>query len=158
LSVSIPQTPTEFLIGQRALGRPGSVPSIRPPAVLQRAPSRLMVVDLARVLAILFMVQGHALDVLLAPGHRQGPVYASWLFLRGLTAPMFFVLSGISFTLSSLKYWTEYARGSSRLLRRLRRFTFFVLLGYVMHFPVKSFSDFQYLNSAGWQGWLQVDV
>jgi uncharacterized membrane protein len=120
--------------------------------------TRLLVVDFARVLAILFMIQGHGLDVLLAPQYRQGAVFESWLFLRGLTAPMFFTLSGVSFTLSSLKHWDSYVRPTSRLFRRLRRFGFFVLLGYALHFPVKSFHDFRYLDAAGWQGWLQVDV
>jgi len=120
--------------------------------------SRLVVVDLARVLAILFMVQGHTLDVLLVPAYRAGVVFQSWLFLRGLTAPMFFMLSGISFTLASTKYWDAYLRPSARLFKRLRRFGFFVLLGYALHFPVKSFHDFRYLDAAGWQAWLQVDV
>lgn len=119
---------------------------------------RLIVIDCARVIAILFMIQGHALDVLLAPGYRQGAIFESWLYLRGLTAPMFFTLSGISFTLSSLKYWDFYTRPTSKLFRRVRRFGFFVLLGYAMHLPVKSFHDFRYLDLAGWQGWLQVDV
>ena len=122
------------------------------------APSRLIVVDAARVLAVLFMIQGHALDVLLAPVHRQGAIFESWLFLRGLTAPMFLTLSGISFTLSSLKYWDCYLKPSSRLFRRVRRFSFFVLLGYAMHLPVRSFHDLPYLDAAAWQGWLQVDV
>jgi uncharacterized membrane protein len=119
---------------------------------------RLIVIDCARVIAILFMIQGHALDVLLAPSYRQGPVFESWLFLRGLTAPMFFTLSGISFTLSSLKYWDSYTQPTQKLFRRVRRFGFFVLLGYAMHLPVKSFHDFRYLDLPGWQGWLQVDV
>src|ERR1700722_17946333 len=116
---------------------------------------RLVVVDFARVLAILFMVQGHTLDVLLAPVYRQGAVFQSWLYLRGLTAPMFFTLSGISFALSSMRHWERYSHFSPTLLRRLRRFAFFILLGYTMHLPVKSFHDFRYLDPAGWQGWLQ---
>jgi uncharacterized membrane protein len=119
---------------------------------------RLVVVDFARVLAILFMVQGHALDVLLHPVYRQGAMFKSWLFLRGLTAPMFFTLSGISFALSSMRRWDLYSRLTPKLLKRTRRFAFFILLGYAMHLPVKSFHDFRYLDAAGWQGWLQVDV
>jgi len=71
---------------------------------------------------------------------------------------MFFTLSGVSFTLSSLKYWDLYTELSPKFLRRVRRFAFFVLLGYVMHLPVKSFHDFRYMDLAAWQGWLQVDV
>jgi uncharacterized membrane protein len=67
-------------------------------------------------------------------------------------------LSGISFALSSMRRWERYSHFSPALLRRLRRFGFFILLGYTMHLPVKSFQDFRYLDAAGWQGWLQVDV
>ncbi len=124
----------------------------------QNTNSRLIVVDFARVMAILFMIQGHALDVLLAPAYRQGALFDSWLFLRGLTAPMFFTLCGVSFALASLKRWDSYTHVSPPLFRRLRRFGFFVLLGYAMHLPVKSFRNFQYLDAAGWEGGLQVDV
>ena len=120
--------------------------------------SRLVVVDVARVLAILFMIQGHALDVLLAPGYRQGLFFDVWLFLRGLTAPMFFILSGVSFTLSSMRSWEDYLQPSWKLFWRLTRFAFFILLGYAMHLPAGSLRDFQYVDAAGWQGWFQVDV
>ena len=119
--------------------------------------SRMLLVDFARALAVL-LIQGHALDVLLAPVYRQGALFETWLFLRGLTAPMFFLLSGISFTLASLRRWDAYARPCKESLRRLGRFAFFIILGYVMHWPAKSLQDFKYLDSAGWQGWLQVDV
>jgi hypothetical protein len=115
-------------------------------------------VDVARALAILFMIQGHALDVLLAPAYRQGLLFDVWLFLRGLTAPMFFILSGVSFTLSSMGRWEDYLQPSPKLFRRLTRFAFFVLLGYAMHLPAASLRDFQYVDAAGWQGWFQVDV
>jgi uncharacterized membrane protein len=127
-------------------------------AAANPASSRLVIVDVARVLAILFMIQGHALDVLLAPTYRQGAVFGVWLFLRGLTAPVFFTLSGVSFTLSTIRNWEHYSRPSKKLLRRLARFSFFVLLGYAMHLPAASLHDFQYVDTAGWQGWFQVDV
>jgi uncharacterized membrane protein len=104
------------------------------------------------------MVQGHTLDVLLAPGYRDGIVYKVWLFLRGLTAPVFFILSGVSFTVSTTKYWDRYSQRSWKLLRRLGRFAFFIFLGYVMHLPAARWQDFRYVDAQGWQGWFQVDV
>jgi uncharacterized membrane protein len=120
--------------------------------------SRVVLVDIARVLAILFMVQGHALDVLLAPVYREGALFNFWLFLRGLTAPTFLLLSGFSFTLASVKYWDSYLVPSSRLLKRVLRFVSFIFLGYAMHLPVSSFRDLRWLDAAGWQSWMQVDV
>jgi uncharacterized membrane protein len=141
---------------------PASAPDIavtlpaRPAA--HGASSRLALVDVARVFAILFMIQGHALDVLLAPAYRQGWLFDTWLFLRGLTAPMFLILSGVSFTLASTKNWGHYLRPSRKLLRRLGKFSFFVALGYAMHLPASSFREFRYVDPAAWNAWLQVDV
>jgi uncharacterized membrane protein len=120
--------------------------------------SRHVAIDLARVMAILFMIQGHALDVLLAPEFRHGFVFDKWLFLRGLTAPTFFMLAGASFTLASMKGWDSFLAPTQPFFRRLRRFSLFILLGYLMHFPVRSFSDIRWLDKAGWQSWFQVDV
>ncbi|MBS1852327.1 MAG: DUF1624 domain-containing protein [Acidobacteria bacterium] len=110
------------------------------------------------MLAILFMVQGHTLDVLLAPVYREGSLFNFWLFLRGLTAPTFLLLSGFSFTLASVKYWDSYLSPTPKLLKRVLRFASFVLLGYAMHLPVNSFRDLRWLDAAGWQSWMQVDV
>ena len=120
--------------------------------------SRIIAVDFARVLAILFMIQGHTLDVLLHPAARQGFFFDKWLFLRGLTAPMFLTLSGASFAIATLRRWDSHIHISSAFWKRTRRFLFFVALGYVMHLPMKSFRNISFVNSAGWQGWLQVDV
>ena len=104
------------------------------------------------------MVQGHTMDVLLAPAYREGLVFKVWLFLRGLTAPTFFILSGVSFTVSTSKYWEPYSRPSWKLFRRVGRFAFFIFLGYVMHLPASRLEDFRYVDAQGWQSWFQVDV
>jgi uncharacterized membrane protein len=125
---------------------------------VQPARSRVLEVDIARVLATMFMVQGHTLDVLLAPQLRQGFFYNGWLFLRGLTAPTFLLLAGLSFTLASIKHWDSYLQFSQPFFRRVRRFGIFVVLGYAMHLPVSSFRGLATLDAAGWQSWSQVDV
>lgn len=125
---------------------------------LASSPKRLLAVDLARVLAILFMVQGHTLDVLLDPAYRHGFIFDKWLYLRGLTAPTFFVLSGFSFLIATARHWESHLTLSLPMLKRLRRFFFFVLLGYAMHVPVRTVHDVKWLDAAGWQSWFQVDV
>ena len=42
------------------------------------------------------MVQGHTVDVLLAPDLRttELPAFAVWYFLRGMTAPIFMFTAG----------------------------------------------------------------
>jgi uncharacterized membrane protein len=120
--------------------------------------SRLVAVDVARVLAIMLMIQGHSFDVLLAPQFRQGTLFNQWLFLRGFTAPMFLVLAGISFSISTVRRWDRYTQASHQVARRVARFSLFTLLGYSMHLPRGTFRDLLSLDAASWQSGLQVDV
>ena len=127
------------------------------PAVSGRKP-RLLAIDLVRVIAMALMVQGHTLDALLEPRYQESVWYGVWLFVRGFTAPTFLVLSGFSFALVSVRRWDQHLTFSPAFRRRLRRFSFFILLGYVMHFPVHRFTDLRWLNSDGWRSGLQVDI
>jgi uncharacterized membrane protein len=126
--------------------------------ITQQSYSRILGIDVARVLAILFMVQGHTLDVLLSPEYRQGNLFDFWLFLRGLTAPMFLTLAGFSFTVVTMRSWQQVTTLETLPWKRLMRFGIFVLLGYAMHVPARSLSDFKFVDAAGWQSWLQIDV
>jgi uncharacterized membrane protein len=104
------------------------------------------------------MVQGHTLDVLLAPTVQSAPWYDFWLFCRGFTAPTFMMLAGFSFALATTKRWQDHLRPGPPVWKRLRRFAFFVLLGYSMRIPVHSLRDFRWVTPDGWQAFLQMDV
>jgi uncharacterized membrane protein len=60
---------------------------------------RLRFIDMARAVAILLMLEGHFVDTTLAPEWRVtgNPVYEVWLYVRGMTAPMFFTVTGLVF-------------------------------------------------------------
>lgn len=121
-------------------------------------PSRLAWLDVARAGAVILMIQGHTLDVLLAPQYRQGFTFDVWLFLRGLTAPAFFLLCGFSFSISTARRWASHQHLSKPVLRRFRKFSLLVLLGYAMHLPSRSLSGFRLLDGPGWESSFQVDV
>ena len=123
-----------------------------------RPPSRILSIDMARTLAIAFMVQGHALDVLLAPKYRGSTAFNLWLFLRGLTAPTFLLLSGLSFVVASTRRWDSYLHNSTKFWRRITRFAALIFIGYLMHSPVRSLRDLPSIDAARWQSWLAVDV
>ena len=123
-----------------------------------RTSPRIFFVDLARALAVLFMVQGHTIDVLLAPAYRAGAAYNLWLFLRGVTAPMFLTLSGFAFAIVTTRRWDAYLHNSPELRRRLIRFGTLILLGYLMHMPVPSPLGIFSMNADAWRRWAQVDV
>jgi len=115
-------------------------------------------VDLVRVVAMALMVQGHTLDVLLLPSYQSAWWYNVWEFCRGFTAPTFLLLSGFSFALATIRRFDDHLTLGPKVWARLRKFAFFVLLGYSMHFPVHSVSDLRYASATSWESFLQVDV
>ena len=123
-----------------------------------KSPSRLVAVNMVRVLAIVLMVQGHTLDVLLTPNSQFTSWYNVWLFCRGFTAPMFMTLSGFGFALATLRHWENHLQFGPAVAKRLRRFAFFVLLGYSMRIPVHSLRELPTAGPDAWQWFLRVDV
>lgn len=130
--------------------------SSRQPAQATR--TRIVFVDAARALAVLFMIFGHSLNVLLDPAYQQNAAFQVLLFVRGLTSCTFLFLSGFAFSVASSRYWDAQVRVSPRLVTRLRRFVFFVTLGYAMRFPVDRVADFRFLSAQGWETFFTVDI
>src|ERR1035437_1729502 len=107
---------------------------------------------------MVLMVQGHTLDVLLTPACIFTPWYNYWLFCRGFTAPIFMTLSGFGFALATFRHWENHLQFGPAVAKRLRRFAFFVLLGYSMRIPVHSLRDLRWAGPVAWHEFLQVDV
>lgn len=122
------------------------------------APRRVVFIDLARALAVVMMVQGHTIDTLLAPAYRTGAGYEGWLFVRGLTSCTFLTLSGVAFSVTALRHWDDHLRVSARWLRRVRRFLFFLGLGYLMRFPMGKFAHLRWASDERWQSFFVVDI
>ena len=62
--------------------------------------TRLYFIDAVRAFAILMMLQGHFIDTLIDPVYRDSTstTYSVWSYFRGITAPVFFTISGLVFT------------------------------------------------------------
>jgi len=71
-----------------------AVDPIAPPPAAPAARPRLVALDAARALGVIAMVAGHALDALLSPAARAAPAVVAYWKLRGLTAPLFLLVSG----------------------------------------------------------------
>jgi uncharacterized membrane protein len=104
--------------------------------VSETGSARVRFVDLLRVAAAFQMVQGHALDAVLATETRLGPVHAAWTWTRGLTAVAFLFVAGVSFHLSTVRRYDAHRRDARAVARRLRRAGGLVLFGYALHLPV----------------------
>ena len=119
---------------------------------------RVIFIDLARALAVFFMLYGHTIDALLAPAYRAGLWFDAWQFQRGLTSSLFLILSGFAFSIATGRHWSSHVRMTPQWWRRVRRFAWFVFLGYSLHVPVGRAVDYQYATAEGWRTFFAVDV
>jgi uncharacterized membrane protein len=131
---------------------------VAPPPPVGVHARRVIFIDLARALAVVLMVYGHTVSALLAAEYRSGPWYDAWQFQRGLTSSLFLLLSGFAFSIATTRHWTSHLHVSPVVLKRLRRFSLFILLGYALHFPVGDFAALATLSEARWRSFLAVDV
>ena len=119
---------------------------------------RVIFIDLARALAVVFMVYGHSVDALLAPYYRTGTWFDIWQFQRGLTSCLFLALSGFAFSIATGRRWAQHIAFSAALVRRTRRFLWFVVRGYALHFPVQHLAQLATATPEQWRSFLAVDV
>lgn len=110
-----------------------STPAAHPPQMHTPAGDRIVVLDVLRAFAILMMLQGHFIDTMLDDRYRDlaNPIYAAWSFMRGITAPVFFFVSGAVFVFLVLRESRPW-RQSERIRKGLRRAFLLLLLGYVL--------------------------
>lgn len=119
---------------------------------------RVIFIDLARALAVVFMIYGHTIDALLAPVFKAGAWHAAWQFQRGLTSCLFLLLSGFAFSVATGRHWASHTRVSPAWWRRVRRFALFVALGYALHFPAGRVADLPWVREPQWRSFFAVDV
>jgi uncharacterized membrane protein len=126
--------------------------------VTREGPHRVIFIDLARALAVVMMVYGHAVSALLAPQYRTGAWYDAWTFQRGLTSSLFLLLSGFAFSVATTRHWATHIHPGPVVARRLRRFALFVALGYALHLPVRRLVELASVSDEQWRSFLAVDV
>lgn len=96
---------------------------------------RLFFIDAMRAWAILMMLQGHFIDGLLDPIFRNPEhlSYSIWLYFRGITAPVFFTVSGFIFTYLLLRS-PQVGFENPRIKKGIRRGVQLLLIGYLLRF------------------------
>jgi uncharacterized membrane protein len=116
---------------------------------------RLRFIDMARAVAILLMLEGHFVDMTLAAEWRVAghPVFETWNYIRGMTAPMFFTVTGLifSYLLSGAPepgFWKV-----KRVRRGLLRALELLVWGYLLQVNLGNFSE---LLRGEWDHWLQA--
>lgn len=115
---------------------------------------RLYYIDAIRAWAILMMLQGHFIDGLLDPAFRdkENELFSWWLYFRGITAPVFFTVSGfiVSYLLLSNKAQNHQ---NPRIKKSLKRGIELIFYGYLLRLSFGGLFKGQLYNA-----FYQVDV
>jgi uncharacterized membrane protein len=121
--------------------------------------NRIIFIDLMRAFAVIQMVQGHTVDVLLAPELRTSDsiAYSIWLFMRGMTAPIFMFTAGTTFTYLFRLVQEPFAN-NPRFRKGIKRFLLLLFIGYMLRYPTSTLIDFSSVTANQWMIFLAVDV
>ncbi|MGB5820537.1 MAG: heparan-alpha-glucosaminide N-acetyltransferase domain-containing protein, partial [Saonia sp.] len=95
--------------------------------------NRLYFIDAMRAWAILMMLQGHFVDGLLDNAFRDGGnlSYSVWQYFRGITAPVFFTVSGFIFTFLLIKV-PQTGFDNPRVKKGIKRGLQLLFIGYLL--------------------------
>lgn len=95
--------------------------------------TRLYFIDAIRAWAILMMLQGHFIDGLLDNAFRDNSNigFALWKYFRGMTAPVFFTVSGFIFTYLLVKA-PQTGFNNPRVKKGIKRGLELLAIGYIL--------------------------
>lgn len=121
--------------------------------------TRLYALDLARFIAMILMMQGHILDALVSPAAIDVGTFPwnIWHMIRGVTAPVFLMVSGVVHVFANKRDSSGYIR-SEIVARRIRWALTLIGIGYLMVFPANRIWDLPYVTQASWQIALAVNI
>ncbi len=98
-------------------------------------PQRLAYLDISRAVAICLMVLAHFSDSFLSEAFAVSGLVQVYTRFRGITAPVFFVVSGWAFAYITLPRRDFYVCLGPELRRRLQRAAMLFLWGYALTLP-----------------------
>ncbi|MEM9679347.1 MAG: heparan-alpha-glucosaminide N-acetyltransferase domain-containing protein, partial [Bacteroidota bacterium] len=98
---------------------------------------RLYFIDAVRAFAILMMLQGHFIDTLLDVSYRDPNhmVFSCWKYFRGITAPIFFTISGLIFTYLLIRAKRQ-GKVYFRMRKGIMRGLLLIGIGYMLRIPI----------------------
>ncbi len=110
--------------------------------IITDKPKRITFIDLTRAYAILMMVQGHTIDLVLNQKYRvNSALFDIWKYNRGVTAPLFLLMSGVIFTYLLMKYETP-GGSNPRVKKGFTRGLLLIGIGYALQFNVSLIFNF----------------
>lgn len=120
---------------------------------------RIHLLDFIRLVAILLMIHGHTLDAFANPAAMDLDSFhwQTWVHLRGLTAPLFLMVSGAASVLG-IRYEPDGRIARALLKRRFTMGLIVIAIGYLMVFPANRIADLRWVSQDIWQGFLRVNI
>jgi uncharacterized membrane protein len=117
------------------------------------------VLDFIRLAAMLLMVQGHTVAALVAPAHLDLASLPGWAWssVRGLTMPMFMMVSG-AVSVLGIRREPDGRLSRAMLARRLRMGCLVIAIGYLMVFPANRLADLRWVSPDTWRVFLRVNI
>ena len=118
---------------------------------MSNSPQRLHFIDWARSIAIILMLQGHFITATFthysemksnvrAVGTSGNFVFDFWVHLRGLTAPLFFTITGIIFVFLLVKNHYDNPFDNPRVKKGAKRAIQIIIIGYILQLNVRNIS------------------
>ncbi|MBI2794617.1 MAG: acyltransferase [Ignavibacteria bacterium] len=121
--------------------------------------NRLYALDLARFLAMVFMMQGHVLDALVNSTIIDINIFPwnVWNLSRGFTAPIFLMVSGAVHAFATKRDQNGNVRADI-VAKRIRWGLTIIGIGYLLVFPAGRVWDLPFLSSGGWNAFFAVNI
>jgi len=120
---------------------------------------RIHVLDFIRLVAMLLMIQGHTLDAFVDPTYMSLDTFhwQTWVHLRGLTAPLFLMVSGAASVLG-IRHEADGRIAKALLRRRVITALIVIAIGYLMVFPANRLVDLKWVTPDIWSKFFQVNI
>lgn len=111
-------------------------PNMESTPLTTRVKSRLYFIDMARTIAILFMLEGHFIHDSLALewADEKYPAFVTWKFIRGFTSPTFLTVTGLVFTYLMLGNDKVSFFENIRIKKGLKRVVELLFWGYLLQY------------------------
>lgn len=121
--------------------------------------SRIPSLDIARLIAMLMMAQGHTIYCLLDTNIiNSGRWYWElWTFLRGITAPVFLMVSGAVHIFANKRDENGKIKLTT-IKRRFRTCGILLFVGYLLQLPANNLFDLPFLTIENWYSLFKVNV
>ncbi len=127
--------------------------------VNQNNSSRLSALDIARLIAMLMMVQGHTVFALIDYNIISSSkwYWEFWTSIRGLTAPIFLMVSGAVHIFAN-KRNADGEVPATTFKKRIKTCSILLIIGYLLQFPANNLYDIPFISEAGLYKLFSVNV